>query len=440
MTDRFCFALRRGQLNLASLFGASSFYRVFLVAGLVFFGSGLSHGADDSSTGTPVARKMQFPDGTGTQSWVCGACHKMMFEEMYNGTGTDLNWKGMKFQPTSKGLLNLPSFGSRSSTAHYIAGTDPWPIEARRVEEGGKKCNVCHYPQAFKYPDIRSAKIDTPKPRDLLQETGITCASCHLTPEGKIRGPYVVDAPHETVVDESIRTSVACAYCHSEGERIVGKQDQTFLEWRDDFSKTGLDGPQCQACHMPQAVRSLAEDFPVRVVARHLWTGGHSFARVASALNLTIKQTKEGQPEFALHVTNIGAGHSVPTGNNRRAVYLTAELLNAKGKVVASKDWMFAPWVLGRPDDKKYVEEDLKGEDPIATSQADAQGPHETTIRAGEDRVLAWSPPVPIGQYTVRAKLTYDLNRYNDRAFKADQYEIGKASVSIKVVSANNAS
>src|SRR5450759_1292853 len=437
MIDKFCFALRHGRFNLASPFGLRPILRTLLVAALGFFGPGLSYGAGDSSTGNPVARKIQFPEGTATQSGVCGACHKMMFREMYNGAGTDLDWKSMKVQSTSKVLLNLPPNDSRSATAHHVAGTDPWPIEAARVEEGGRKCNVCHYPQAFEYPDILSAKIDPPKPRDLYQERGVTCASCHLTPEGKIRGSYVVDAPHETVVDARIRTSAACAYCHSAGARVVGKQTQSFLEWREDFNKPGLGPQQCQDCHMPKTVRKLAEDFPVpeRVVARHTWTGGHSFARVASALNLAITQTKEGQSDLALHVTNTGAGHSVPTGSNRRAIYLTAELLNAEGKVVASKDWLFAPWVLRRPDDKKYVEEDLKGEDPIATSQADAQGPHETTIRAGEDRVLAWSPPVPAGQYTVRATLTYDLNRYNDRAFKADQYETGKASLPIKVAS-----
>lgn len=186
---------------------------------------------------------------------------------------------------------------------------------------------------------------------------------------------------------------------------------------------------------MPKTVRKLAEDFsvPERVVARHTWTGGHSFARVASALNLAIAQTKAGQSELALHVTNTGAGHSVPTGSNRRAIYLAAQLMNAKGKVVASKEWMFASWMLARPDDKKYVEEDLKGEDPVATSQADAQGPHETNIRAGEDRVLTWSPAVPAGQYTVKATLVYDLNRYNDRAFKDDQREIGQAKLLVKV-------
>jgi len=404
---------------------------------MVLFASAYAYALDATPASTSAAAKMEFPEGTATPSEACGVCHKMMFSEMSNGTGSDLNWKSMKVQSTSKALLDLPPNISRSATAHFVAGTDPWPIEAARVEEDGKKCNVCHYPQPLAYPDILSATIDKPKPRDLHQERGVTCASCHLTPDGKIRGPYGFDAPHETVVDERIRTSAACAYCHSAGARVIGKQTQTFLEWREDFSKPGLGRQHCQDCHMPKTVRKLAEDFdvPERAAARHLLTGSHSFQLIASALNLTIAQTKEGQSELALHVTNTGAGHSVPTGSNRRAIYLTAELVNAKGKVVASKDWMFAPWMLGRPDDKKYVEEDLKGDDPIATSQADAQGPHETIIRAGEDRVLDWSPPVPAGQYTVRATLTYDLNRYNDRAFKADQYEIGKASLPIKVAS-----
>lgn len=387
----------------------------------------------------PAAPKLSFPDGTGTPSEVCGACHKTLYRELTGGEGTDLQWKAMKFQPTSKNLLALANGVSKSATAHAVAGSDPWPIEAKHIEEDGKECNICHFPQAFDYPDMSMTKpvFEKTPPRATNRELGITCASCHMTPEGKIRGPYQVDAPHETVADERTQTSAACARCHGEGERVIGKQTQTSLEWLEDFAKPGLGKQQCQDCHMPKTVRKLAEDFPVpeRVVARHTWTGGHSFKRVSSALNLAVVQPQETQAEFSFRLTNIGAGHSVPTGSNRRAIYLTAEVVNAKGKVVATKEWMFAPWMLGRPDDKKFVEEDLKGPDPIARSQADAQGPHETIIRAGETRVLDWRPDLPGGDYTVKAVLTYDLNRYNDRAFKDDQYEIGRAVLPAKVAS-----
>lgn len=398
----------------------------------------VSYAAPETPTAVPAASKIQFPDGTATPSEVCGACHKALYSEYSQGTGTDLVWRKMKFDPTSKTLLELPAGAFRSATAHALAGSEPWPIEATKVEEESRACNVCHYPQAFDYPDIGDTKFEKVKPRTAYREGGITCASCHLTANGKIRGPYAVDAPHETVVDERIQTAAACAYCHSEGVRVSGKQTQTFFEWREDFNKPGLGPQQCQDCHMPKTVRKMAEDFPVpeRVVARHTWTGGHSAQRLTSALNLAIDQPQEGLPRFAFRITNVGAGHSVPTGSNRRAIYLMAEAVNAKGKVVATKEWMFAPWMSARPDDRAFVDEDKKGRDPIATSQADAQGPHENSIRAGEARILEWNPEIGSGQYTVRATLVYDLNRYNDRMFKDDQTEIGKASIAVKVTQA----
>lgn len=407
------------------------FLAAIITAILLIIGAAPASWAADA----PAISKIQFPLGTGTPSEVCGACHKALYREYSTGEGTDLHWNTMKFDATSKKLLDLPAGTAKSATAHSVAGTDPWPLEARHTEEDGKECNVCHFPQAFEYPDMSKAIFEKVLPRPNNRELGITCASCHLTPDGKIRGPYQVDAPHETVMDERTQTSAACARCHGEGERVVGKQTQTSNEWLEDFSKPGLGRQQCQDCHMPKTVRKLAEDFPVpeRVVARHTWTGGHSFKRISSALNLAVVQTQDAQSNVSFRVSNIGAGHSVPTGSNRRAIYLTAEIVNAKGKVVANKEWMFAPWMLGRPDDKKYIEEDKKGKDPIATSQADAQGPHETTIRAGETRVLDWNPNLVAGDYTVKATLTYDLNRYNDRAFKDDQYEIGKVTLPLKI-------
>ncbi|HEX9022336.1 MAG TPA: hypothetical protein VF799_00700, partial [Geobacteraceae bacterium] len=179
----------------------------------------------------------------------------------------------------------------------------------------------------------------------------------------------------------------------------------------------------------------VAEDFanPERAVARHLWTGGRSEQRLASALSMAITQPDEGKSSMAFHVINIGAGHSVPTGSNRRAIYLNVEVTDKKGKKVATKEWMFAPWYGPRPDDKKFLEEDKKRPDAVAAMQADAQGPHEMNIRAGEERILPWAPELKPGEYTVKARLIYDLNRYNDRSFTGDQTEINSTTLVLKV-------
>lgn len=186
---------------------------------------------------------------------------------------------------------------------------------------------------------------------------------------------------------------------------------------------------------MPRTLRRAADDdsAPLRAVARHLWTGGRSHQRLTSALSPVIVQPSKGKPNLDFHLNNIGAGHSVPTGSSRRAMYLMVDVLDGKGKKVAEREWYFAPWYGTRPDDKKFLEEDKARPDAIAAMQADATGPHETIILAGEERVLTWAPSLKPGQYTVVARLIYDLNRFNDRAFTGDQTEINRATLAVKV-------
>ncbi len=404
-------------------------------------------GAPDKASSNSVVKKdpakgpsLGFVFGTGTPSEVCGECHSAIYNEHALGIGADLIWKPMVNQSIGESLLTLPPGFSPNATAHHLAGVDPWPIRAREVENGGAACNVCHFPEPLQIPDINVPTVSDPPSRQFLQETGITCAGCHLTPAGRIRGPDAVVAPHETVVDPAIRTSAMCAYCHSKGPRVIGKQTQTFYEWRDDFYNAGLGQQQCQDCHMPATVRKLAEGFdvPARLSRRHLWTGDHSASRRAAGLALSIVQVKtypppadRGQIEF--HVVNTGAGHSVPTGSNRRAIYLDAELVDSSNTVVASREWMFAPWYGNRPDDRVFLEADKALPDAIAATQADAQGPHEAPVRAGEDRVLTWEVNLPSGNYTVRAVLIYDLNRYNDRSFTDDQNEAVRTSIAMQI-------
>lgn len=382
------------------------------------------------------ATVLDFPEGTATPSENCGVCHQAIYREFAEGFGGDLQYKRVVYGSSPGRVLTSPGTVSSTATLHAAAGTDPFPLHARDAEEEGRACNVCHFPEPFDIPDIDSLEIAKPKPRPGNHTEGLTCASCHLTPDGKIRGPYAVSAPHQTVAEPKMRTSAMCAYCHAMGKRVVGKQTQTFLEWRDDFAKPGLGGQQCVDCHMPRTMRRAVDDpyspdVPVRAVARHLWTGGHSAQRLRSALSLVVVQREEGQAALEFHVINIGAGHSVPTGSNRRAVYLKVEALNAARRVVAAKDWMFAPSYGNRPDDRAFLEADKSRPDAVAAMQADAQGPHESIIRAGEERILTWMPSLRRGTYQVRARLVYDLNRYNDKRLTGDQTEMYRTSLSL---------
>lgn len=378
-----------------------------------------------------------FPEGTATPASVCGECHLAIYREYAFGFGTDLAYQPMvAYRSPREGLLSLPERVLTTATAHSFAGLEPWPMHARGTEEEGKSCNVCHFPEAFDLPDLDQAQIAKPRGRPQGQEAvGITCASCHLTPDGKMRGPYAALSVHETVADPRMKTSAMCAYCHALLQRIPGRQTQTFLEWREDFHKAGLGPQHCQDCHMPRTNRKLAENHnvPVRTVARHLWTGGHSTQRISSALNLAIVAEGGSSSKLRFHLINVGAAHSVPTGSNRRAIYLKTDVVDDRGNVLAQQDWMLAPWYGSRPDDKAFLEEDKSLPDAVAATMADQQGPHETIVRAGEERILSWDPKLPAGSYEVRASLIYDLNRYNDPSFKEDQTTVFRRTLPFKV-------
>ncbi len=377
-----------------------------------------------------------FPQGTATPSEDCGKCHRAIYREFAYGFGADLKFGGMVLQSLREDQLFLPGNFAPGATAHSVAGVDPFPIHARETESKGRSCNVCHYPQPFMIPSLDSPETAKPAARPKDKEAGgMTCASCHLTPDGKIRGPHTVSAPHATVSDANIQTAAMCAYCHSSGKRVSGKQTQTFFEWREDFNKPGLGPQHCQNCHMPKTVRKTAEafDVPDRAVSRHLWIGGHAPQRLKSALNMVLLQPDKNGGNLEFHIINLGAGHSVPTGSNRRGMYLRAEAIDAKGKVMDRRQWLFAPWYGDRPDDRKFLEEDKGRDDATAAMQADAQGPHENIIRAGEERILSWSPTLKAGSYTIKAQLVYDLNRYNDPQYAEDQTELTVTSLNMKI-------
>jgi hypothetical protein len=188
------------------------------------------------------AEGMKFPEGTATPSETCGGCHKAIYNEFAHGFGADIRFKDITLKFATENKLNLPAGVSDSATAHAFAGVDPFPVHARDVEEGGKSCNVCHYPEAFAIPNIDTPEMTKPKPRTKnLEQGGLTCASCHLTPEGKIRAAHDVKAPHETVTDPAIQTSAMCAYCHSMGNESSTNRRRRSLSGEMTFSRRDLE-------------------------------------------------------------------------------------------------------------------------------------------------------------------------------------------------------
>ena len=379
------------------------------------------------------AEKISFPQGVATPSETCGACHQAIYREYMFGVGSDNHVPYAANRPEQAGMHPLPANTSSTATAHansdfHLTDSGSW---------GNPYCVSCHFPEPFAISDMDKAAKFRAK-----AATGgkiMTCASCHLTPDGKIRGiGPASNAPHEVVATPELQTSAVCAHCHTDGStdrRIAGKQHQTFNEWQEDFAKPGLGRQQCQDCHMPRTIRKVAEtsDAAPRAVARHLWTGANSRQRHLGSLALSIIQPIAGESGISFSIANIGAGHSVPTCVNSRAVFLLAEIADKKGLNKLKKVWMFAQDHSERPDNKAFLEEDkqLSGWEATAQAQADAQGPHEAAIRAGEERILAWKPALEQGEYLVTARLYYTLDRFNNNPVNDSNAEIGRATLII---------
>ena len=220
-------------------------WMVVITEALFFSGCAVTLTTVEHQPHVQPAVPVQWPLGTATPSEDCGVCHQAIYREYALGFGADLQFKGIVYKSAQDKLLNLPSHVSTSGTAHSLAGVDPFPIHARGMEEEGQSCDVCHFPDAFEivdFAEVAYPNIPKPKARSKTQEAGgLTCASYHLTPDGKMRGTYDVSSPHQTVKNLKMQTSDMCAYCHSLGKRVIGKQKQTSARLVLKFVDTELN-------------------------------------------------------------------------------------------------------------------------------------------------------------------------------------------------------
>jgi hypothetical protein len=153
------------------------------------------------------AEGMAFPGGAATPSEVCGKCHKAIYRECAFGVGSESYNTAIFLSGSPAETEAMPANVSDTATGSAFAGLEPFPLYAREAEEGEKLCAARHIPEPFNIPGINVPMMVKPKVRPKGKEVGgITCVSCHLTPDGKIRGPYKVKGPHDTVAEPAITT------------------------------------------------------------------------------------------------------------------------------------------------------------------------------------------------------------------------------------------
>ncbi len=226
-----------------------------------------------------------------------------------------------------------------TGSLHALAGSPGLLAQTARLEDDAavESCLRCHTPLAEQQPRLRpgqrggddadrtytiNAAFDQP-----LQHEGLTCAACHVR-DWTRHGPPRITSPllalpgyprRELAVYER---ADLCAGCHQLPARLaVGGRPllDTYREWL--LGPYMPRGVQCQHCHMPSR--------------EHTWKGVHDpdTFRQGIAVAAASARGATGVVTVRARVTNVGAGHYLPT-TPTPAAWLDVELIDGDGAII----------------------------------------------------------------------------------------------------------
>jgi len=302
----------------------------------------------------PTAEHGSVPADEYEQPEFCKACHKAAYNE----------WQG---------------------TMHAHSSDDPFYegafLLASHETDGltDRFCSRCHTPIGFLAGEI------PPADHSALSETsrkGLSCDFCHTMTghEGIGNAQYLVEPgdvklgpfgdgdgmAHEVQYSEFHTTAEFCGTCHDVDHPVNGLSlETTYKEWAASPYNTA--DPQtrtiCQDCHMtpgpgvtkpnPGKASEIREERPH--VFTHTFVGGGGVAalmgeedtmRLATerlqaaaqmALHLPAATQRGADMQVKVGVTNVGAGHGLPTGVTEfRELWLELIVEDAAGKALFS--------------------------------------------------------------------------------------------------------
>lgn len=220
--------------------------------------------------------------------------------------------------------------------------------EERRI------CLGCHAPLAIYDRDPQLTKATT--------REGVSCDFCHtvsallpiafdqplrfvLAPGEVKRGPFsageMIEKGHKNERSSLFRDSAFCAGCHEVVNRLGLHVMSTFSEWSQ--SVYAAQRIACQNCHLPQDIRFPTVDPSTAVTPRsatsHSMLGGHSALQLRGAGMLALRAYVIGSVvDVSVDVTNVEAGHFLPTGLPSRKVVLKVGLFDEKEAMIQEKE------------------------------------------------------------------------------------------------------
>lgn len=331
--------------------------------------------------------QIEFQAGQFVSADRCGSCHKDIFTA----------WRSSLHAAAVEDAVFQESYKEA--------------IE-RTAGEAKKLCLTCHAPTVLVTADYDLAQA--------ISREGVNCDFCHslkATDFSKRDHPFdlevgavklgpIPDATstgHQVAFSEFHTTSLHCAGCHEYRNPHGVTLLSTYSEW-EQYKELGGD-KTCQQCHMPQVLANIVDPKVKRVegafVNLHYMPGGHSRDQLNRSLRLRIMEAAKSSQglKVKVRVSNVGAGHMVPTGSPTRTVILNLNVSTGSGQQfhqerVYQRVILDAQGQVIRKDSRMFMEAHR-----IA---------HDTRLAPAEQRMEEFLVPVPADEnVTVTATLTY---------------------------------
>lgn len=414
----------------------------------------------------------------GMMSGNCGSCHTKFYEQWKTSTmarttknpvvlsfykGTDYLGRE-KVQPGY--LLDNPIETGSCGDCHAptTAIRRPGKVDLRKaasirgVTSSGIHCDFCHKikdVEVSNKPGVQTIKMLRYNPRGGMMMRRVFAF-----------GPYddVVVPPMVTSYSELFEKSEFCSSCHQHGEKLKkgGKWNfrevykdpspdelyengkvipnqwtyQEWLEWQSSLPEDDPDkGRQCQNCHMNWTKELLPYDNYIvdgmvrtrlgvyrdpSMIHPHLFEGAtEPRLKGAAYLNLDA-EIETGELTVYVEVTNVNAGHRLPTGFSMRHMILLITAKDEGGRELKQLDGPKVPeWGgVGPIEEGNYAGRPGKG---FAKILADDKGninvPYWKAIKVVSDNrikpkeydesVYKFQVPDGVKELTVEAGLVY---------------------------------
>ena len=328
-------------------------------------------GVEDYAFVLPELKPVKGVPGKGLRARDCGTCHTDIYKE----------WK----RSTHASALQDIQFQS----------------ELTKPDSPRWLCLNCHIPTQNQREYVITGLIDNdifrpikkPNPNfdPVMQQEGITCATCHIrqdpeSGESIIIGPYASNlAPHPTRKTKSANRNhldKVCLRCHDPRGQDLTPNLVCWFDSRRELEGDAAKVKQtfgrdmgCIDCHMSPTRRRAAPAFkniPVRKARKHNWVGGGVPKWYAGYDDLLRRGYKNGLlvevaplpvqdihsedpvntsalPAPRITLKNNNTGHWLPTGDPERFILVIARLLDTHNRKVAEarlrigQTWLWNP-------------------------------------------------------------------------------------------------